>query len=216
MEKALRSSSLFAQLGVFLLTVVAPAWPGTSPVASTQSPHGPMQMACINCHTPNAWMPIRSHPEFDHGKTSYPLRGMHVNVPCQECHVNPVFANTASNCQDCHADIHRRNNGAQCEACHRVNGWQVSIHSIKDHQDRFPLVGAHAAVDCYSCHKVGAIGRFSRLGLSTDCVSCHFAAYLKTSSPNHRAMGFSTDCRQCHTMMDSWVIAVSSRAKRRR
>ena len=35
---------------------------------------------------------------------------------------------------------------AQCDACHRDTGWQVSIHNINEHQDRFPLIGAHAMV----------------------------------------------------------------------
>jgi hypothetical protein len=51
-----------------------------------------MQVACENCHTSSAWKLIRSKPEFDHGKTGYPLRGMHAGVACQECHVNLVFA----------------------------------------------------------------------------------------------------------------------------
>jgi hypothetical protein len=180
------------------------------------SPHGPMQVACEKCHTPSAWKPIRSKPEFDHSKTGYPLRGLHTGVACQECHVNPVFANVGSNCQDCHADLHRRKNGAQCDLCHRVSGWQVSIHSINEHQDRFPLIGAHAAVDCYSCHRAGAVGQFNRQGLSTDCVSCHLRAFQRAMSPNHQALGYSTDCRQCHTSMDSWMIALFPSAKARR
>lgn len=201
-----------------LFQMAASAPPGKSaiPAASSVSPHGPMQVACENCHTSSAWKPIRSKPEFDHGKTGYPLRGMHVGVPCQECHVNPVFADVGSNCQDCHADLHRRKNGAQCDSCHRVNGWQVSIHSINEHQDRFPLIGAHAAVDCYSCHRVGAVGQFNRQGLSTDCVSCHLRAFQRAASPNHQALGYSTDCRQCHTSMDSWMVAAFPHVRARK
>lgn len=194
----------------------APARPEAKPSASSPSPHGPMQVACENCHTSSAWKPLRSRPEFDHSKTGYPLRGMHTGVPCQECHVKLVFADIGGQCQDCHADIHRRNNGAQCAQCHRVNGWQVSIHSINEHQDRFPLIGAHAAVDCYSCHRAGAMGQFSRRGLSTDCVSCHLRAFQKAKAPDHQALGYSTDCRQCHISMDSWMIASFSHAKARR
>jgi hypothetical protein len=202
--------------------MVAGAWlwaenPAEAPAeAPDQSPHGRLNVACEKCHTASAWRPIRTQPEFDHSKTGYPLRGMHVKVRCQECHVNPVFANVGTNCQDCHADIHRRKNGAQCDLCHRVNGWQVSIHSINEHQDRFPLIGAHAVTDCYSCHRVGTVGQFNRQGLSTECSSCHLRAFQKTTAPNHQAMGFSTDCQQCHTSMDSWRIAGSSQLKLRR
>ena len=175
--------------------------------ATTHSPHGDLKVPCQNCHTTTGWTPIRSSPEFDHRKTGFPLRGLHAKVACQDCHVDLAFANVGKQCQDCHADIHRRKNTAQCDLCHRDSGWQVSIHNINEHQDRFPLIGAHAAVDCYSCHKVGTVGPFNRQGLSTECVSCHLDDYRKTKSPNHQAQGFSTNCQQCHTLMDNWLTA---------
>jgi len=186
---------------------------------SSGSPHGPMQVACQTCHTASGWRPIRKKTDFDHSKTGYPLRGLHAAVTCEACHADPVFANVGRNCQDCHADIHRRRNGAQCDLCHGVSGWQVSVRSINEHQDRFPLIGAHAVADCYSCHTAGAIGKFNRQGLSTECVSCHLRAFQKATAPNHQAMGFSTDCRQCHTSMDSWMTvrptAATMRARKR-
>ena len=202
----------------FLLFQVATGVPdAASPApeittATSASPHGPMQVACEKCHTSSAWKPIRAKPDFDHNKTGYPLRGLHLDVACEECHVKPVFKNVARNCQDCHADLHRRKNGAQCDLCHRVTGWQLVIQSINEHQDRFPLIGAHAAVDCYSCHKAGAVGQFNRQGLSTECVSCHLKAFQKTTAPNHQALGYSTDCLQCHNSMDSWTAALLPRA----
>jgi hypothetical protein len=200
---------------LFQMASGAPLLPEAAPAASVRSPHGPLKIACEKCHTASAWRPIRSKPEFDHGKTGYPLRGMHTKVACQECHVNPVFSNVGSNCQDCHADLHRRKNGAQCELCHRVNGWQVSIHSINEHQGRFPLIGAHAAVDCYSCHKAGTVGQFNRQGLSTACDSCHMTAYRKATSPNHHALGYSTQCLECHNM-DSWMTTAFPHARVRK
>jgi len=182
---------------------------------SATSPHGPMEVACANCHNASAWKPIREKPDFDHRKTGYPLRGLHSFVACQNCHVKPVFSNVGRNCQDCHADIHRRRNGAQCDLCHRVSGWQVWRQNVNWHQDRFPLIGAHAAVDCYSCHKAGAVGEFNRQGLSTDCVSCHMQAYQKATSPNHQALGYSTECTECHNI-DSWRTAVIPSLRRKR
>ncbi len=130
---------------------------------------------------------------------------MHRNVACQQCHTSPVFSNAGSKCADCHADIHRRQMGAQCEQCHSVNGWTVSLQSIREHQNRFPLIGAHATADCDSCHKGAAVGQFK--GLSTDCTSCHLTSYLNTRSPSHTALKFPTDCQQCHTNLDSWAGA---------
>ncbi len=53
--------------------------------------------------------------------------------------------------------------------CHRVSGWQVSLQYINAHQDRFPLIGAHAVADCYSCHRgrrrrsIQSTGTFDRM-----------------------------------------------------
>jgi len=182
-----------------------------NPLASTRSPHGNLNVACDKCHTADNWHVIRSKIKFNHSLTRFPLRGRHTVVACRDCHADLNFANTPDKCQDCHADLHRRKNGAECELCHNPNGWQVSIHNINEHQDRFPLIGAHAAVDCYSCHKVGTVGQFNRFGLSTECYSCHSKAYDKTASPNHRAQGYSTECRECHLSMDSWFGAVFDR-----
>lgn len=209
------SMLLMQAILVFQVSAAVPARQGgaTDPTSSL-SPHGPMEVACEKCHTASGWKPIRKKPDFDHSKTKYPLRGLHTAVTCQQCHVNPVFANTGSNCQDCHADIHRRRNGAQCEICHKVSGWQVSLQDINEHQDRFPLIGAHAVVDCYSCHRAGAVGQFNRQGLSTECVSCHLKAFQRATSPNHQALGYSTDCQQCHVGMDSWRIGLHKSTKR--
>ena len=208
---------LLCSIFVFQITLAACAQQARPAIASSQSPHGPLKTTCEKCHTVSSWWPIRSKPEFNHNKTGFPLRGLHTDVPCQECHVNPMFSNIGTNCQDCHADIHRRRNGAQCDMCHRMNGWQVTVHDMNEHQDRFPLIGAHAVADCYSCHKAGAIGEFNRQGLSTECVSCHLKVFQKASAPNHVALGYSTECEECHTSFDSWTAgAVSGMSLRKR
>lgn len=176
---------------------------------TVRSPHGPLKIPCQNCHTPASWVPIRSTPEFNHRATGFPLRGLHSKVQCRDCHSDLVFASAGKQCQDCHADIHRRKNTAQCDICHRDTGWQVSVHNINEHQDRFPLIGAHATVDCYSCHTAGTVGPFNRQSLSTECVSCHLKDYQKTRSPNHQAQGFSRECLECHNVMDSWFTSMA-------
>jgi hypothetical protein len=117
------------------------------PVAFTRSPHGRLKIPCDICHTAAGWKIVRKM-RFNHAQTNVHLRGQHVFVPCRDCHANLMFKNISTKCQDCHADLHRRKNGAECELCHYTNGWQVSIHNINAHQDRFSLIGAHAAVAC--------------------------------------------------------------------
>ena len=174
-----------------------------SPRAKVVSPHGHLNMACENCHSYTSWRPLRAIPEFNHDKTRYALRGMHVDVSCKQCHTSLVFSNVGSKCADCHADIHRRQFGANCESCHTVKGWKVSLQAIQNHKNRFPLVGAHAALQCEDCHTNTAAGKF--VGLSTDCYSCHSKQFA-TPNFDHRAMSFPPTCQSCHSM-DTWFGA---------
>jgi cytochrome c7-like protein len=198
-------------LSWFLLFALQPAnAPTPAPQRqTTRSPHGALAIPCENCHTATAWRPIKTVPEFDHNKTKYPLRGMHEKVECTQCHVKPVFTNVGKNCQDCHTDIHQRKMGTNCAQCHTVQGWNVAVQQVKDHQNRFPLLGAHAALQCDDCHKSAAVGQFQ--GLSTACISCHQVDLNRTQTigaavPNHVQAQFPQTCETCHTF-DSWFGA---------
>src|SRR5450631_4102957 len=199
------TSGKFTGLTVSLLLLLSSLASGSTQGApGTRSPHGNLNVPCQNCHTTQGWKPIRAVPEFNHDQTHYPLRGMHQNVTCIQCHVKPVFSNVGTRCQDCHADIHKRQLGANCEQCHTVRGWSVSIKEIQQHNNRFPLTGAHAAVDCDSCHKNAANSKFQIM--STMCYSCHQSEFKQTKAPNHVALGYSTTCDQCHGT-DNWLNA---------
>jgi len=194
---------------VIALTILSggqPAGGQTQSSANSRSPHGSLSIPCQNCHTLSGWKPIRSVPEFDHNTTKYPLRGMHVGVSCTQCHTKPVFTNVGKLCADCHADIHKGQMGASCDQCHNVKGWHVALQQINQHLNRFPLIGAHATLDCDSCHTGAAVGQFQ--GLSTACYSCHQKDYLNTRSSglNHVALNLPTTCEQCHSM-DNWFGA---------
>src|SRR5579871_5678021 len=144
-------------------------WAQQNTPQKTANPHGPLTMACESCHTTITWKPIRAKPEFNHStETKFPLRGLHENVACNQCHISKVFTKVGKLCADCHADIHRGQFGAACQDCHTVRGWKVAVDAVKNHLNRFPLFGAHAAVPCDSCHRNAASGVF--VGLSTQCV----------------------------------------------
>jgi hypothetical protein len=132
---------------------------------------------------------------------------MHEKVSCTGCHTKPVFTDVGKKCADCHADIHRAQFGNNCSQCHTVAGWQVSSQSIQQHANRFPLLGAHAVVECQGCHKNAAVGNY--LGLSTTCLSCHLTDWQKTTNPVHQSAGpeFAIgNCTTCHSF-DSWLNA---------
>jgi len=179
------------------------AWAQTMQRGPTRNPHGPLKMACANCHTTISFAPLRNIPEFNHNtETKYPLRAMHEGVDCRQCHAKLVFRDTPTRCATCHADIHRRQMGGTCEQCHTVKGWKVGVQSVRDHSARFPLIGGHAATECESCHRGAAVAQYA--GLSTTCLSCHQKNYFATQSIDHRAAGFPLTCDSCH-VVDSWL-----------
>lgn len=194
----------WALASAVLLCVACTANAQAPDYTTSRSPHGNLNIPCQNCHTSISWKPIRAVPEFDHNRTGYPLMGGHQDVACTRCHAKPVFANTGTKCADCHADIHRRQMGASCERCHTVQAWNVTIRSVQNHENRFPLVGAHAALECDSCHKGAAAGQFQ--GLSFQCYSCHASEYQQTNAPSHASAGFPTSCEQCHAIT-TWLGA---------
>jgi hypothetical protein len=194
----------WVMLVVFGLALVSPAAAQRQP---RRSPHGPLNIPCENCHTNTSWTPIRAVPEFNHDSTRYPLRGMHEKVSCTGCHTRPVFTDVGKNCAACHADIHRAQFGTNCAQCHTVLGWQVSVQSISQHFNRFPLLGAHAVVECAECHKNAAAGIF--VGLSTECITCHTKDYQSTTNPPHVSAGpafAASNCTTCHSF-DTWANA---------
>jgi hypothetical protein len=163
-------------------------------------PHGKIKFACQKCHDAKDHQKLLKSPEFNHSDTRYALMEMHKRIPCMDCHTSLVFSNAGNQCSDCHADIHRRQMGSDCEQCHTARGWQEVKKNVNGHRNRFPLIGAHAAVECESCHKSAAVGLFR--GLNTECSSCHLEDYNK-AAVNHVDAGFSTRCESCHSS-DRW------------
>ena len=191
---------------VWRFFIVSMLLTATSVLAGPQSeaprmrnPHGTLEIQCQNCHASSTWKPIRQVPDFNHDtQTKYPLDGQHRTVGCVNCHVKPVFTDIGRTCASCHADLHRRQFGSSCETCHTTKTWSVPARSVPQHINRFPLVGAHASLQCESCHSGAAAGTFT--GLSTACVSCHASDFNNARSIDHKASGFSTTCESCHTM----------------
>lgn len=190
----LAAGAVAAMSGVYLLASAAQN--------ETKSPHGAIQIRCMNCHRASGWSPIRSFPEFDHSKTGFAIKGMHAGLDCRSCHVTLVFSDAGTGCADCHADIHRLQFGRNCEQCHSTRGWREVVRTVSGHESRFPLFGAHAAVQCEGCHKSAAVGLYR--GLSTDCAFCHISDYANAASPDHKSLGYSTKCDTCHAA-DSWL-----------
>ena len=152
------------------------------------------------CHTTTDWLGAT----FDHQTTGFQLTGAHSSLDCASCH-STGYKGTPTDCYSCHQqkfDGTTNPNHIQsgfptdCSLCHTTTDW---LGATFDHQTtKFPLKGAHANLDCNSCHSSGYVGT------PTDCYSCHQQNYNSTTSPNHAASGFPTNCEQCHSQ-NSWT-----------
>ncbi len=138
----------------------------------TASPHGPSLTSCNDCHTSSGWKPLRNIIEFDHNKTAFPLRQLHTQVACKQCHTKLVFNKADTRCATCHADLHRGQMGSQCERCHTTKGWRESVSQLQSHQN----------VRCTACHKNSRQVEGKTIVVykptPSKCVDCHRAAIV--------------------------------------
>jgi len=140
---------------------------------------------CGQCHTPEGW---RTAVRFDHDLTDFPLVGLHVAVPCEQCHVTRAYKDVGRDCHACHAadDIHKGSLGKKCEQCHSSNGWRIWEF---DHGEvtGFELSGAHSKLNCASCHKRPA----DEVKLDSSCIACH-------SQDDVHLGQYGRQCQRCH------------------
>jgi len=176
---------------------------------------GELGFDCAGCHTPQDWEPTGGALAL-HAARGFPLLGVHAQVDCEACHVGAKgeeFAGTPSDCYACHAadyaattapDHAAAGMSTDCLGCHSsvAPGWGDSNFA---HGDFFPLSGAHARLDCLTCHQSGFGGQ------PTSCIGCHQSDYDSTDDPGHAAAGFSTECQSCHSTQ-AWSPATFNHA----
>jgi mono/diheme cytochrome c family protein len=138
----------------------------------------------------------------------WPLRGAHLSLACNECHANGY--DLPQNCYGCHqADYQATTDpnhleagfSTNCEICHGIDAitWEGAVFN---HNQIWPLQGAHQHLDCAECHSHG-------YDLPRNCYGCHQADYQATTNPNHITAGFPTNCEYCHFPTHlSWSQAV--------
>ena len=171
-------------------------------VGAQEYPHGEMAADCEDCHTDEAWTPVREPIVFKHADAGFPLAGSHKKVKCKSCHTTLEFPKVATACADCHRDVHRGEFGYKCESCHVAKSWDNRRQMWDLHSATLlPLTGAHATLDCQACHQENAPFQYALAPI--DCFSCHEADYVGTTDPDHQAAGFPTDCEICHSTR-SW------------
>lgn len=140
---------------------------------------------CQLCHNETGW---RDKVKFDHDLTKFPLVGLHVGVPCEECHASKAYRDAPDQCFSCHKgkDVHKGKLTAECASCHNPNGWDFWQF---DHgkATKFALTGAHERLGCRDCHQESA----HDFSLASECVACHRADDIHDGR-------FGGDCGACH------------------
>jgi hypothetical protein len=179
----------------------------------------PQKGECSECHKVEGWKPSTFGVK-EHATSKYPLEGKHAKVECDKCHTpagkETIYKVKFATCTDCHKDAH----GGQfakapfenrCESCHTVADWNRTLFTIAKHrQTKFPLTGAHVAVACAECHKVGAAGRKDKIiPFSFDdktCTGCHEDPHhgeFRDRQERLRPDGTKFGCEACHNTR-SW------------
>ncbi|MCB1197862.1 MAG: hypothetical protein KDK51_05770 [Deltaproteobacteria bacterium] len=184
-----------------------------------------LSQQCQECHTQNQWKPA---DQFDHNKTSFALRGKHLQVACQECHpqlqdhqtyktylqpakmtytkMRPI---AHQSCENCHADPHEGSFGKDCQSCHTEKDWKEVIgNKMQDRQfhqkTRYPLLGAHMLVACSDCHGPWGNGKAKYKDLAFQkCTNCHIDAHLGQIKYNTKG---TETCEACHTFASFSVV----------
>ena len=163
---------------------------------------------CARCHTPESW--IVSNITELHERTSFPLKGVHATVDCNQCHQSETlirFSPTGLECIDCHRSDYlattipnhsKAGFSDDCASCHST----LTPDWVTDKVDHsfFPLTKSHAIDDCTACHKGSTYS-----DISSQCISCHEQDYNGTLNPKHSAAGFSINCNECHTTDPGWT-----------
>ncbi|MEI7724340.1 MAG: hypothetical protein WCK09_04500 [Bacteroidota bacterium] len=155
---------------------------------------------CGTCHTTQpGWKPA----SFAIHNNYYVLAGAHLPIAndCATCHSGNYQNNTPRLCFACHADKYNQSTNPNhitanfpttCETCHSQSVWSPSNFN---HNNVYPLTGAHAAIanNCFACHQG------SYVNTPNTCNGCHMPNYNATTNPNHITANFPTTCQTCHS-----------------
>jgi hypothetical protein len=145
---------------------------------------------CAKCHVTKEWKTAK----YDHLKeTGYQLLGAHDRINCVACHRSGNYKDKIpKDCNGCHQadDSHAARFGPKCGDCHDNERWQLPNYDHAKRHD-FPLIGAHAKIDCYACHTAVVAAQ----KLPKDCAGCH-------RSEDPHAGKLKDACDRCHGQQD--------------
>lgn len=167
--------------------------------------------ACAQCHSEESFNIFNGKERFDHSTTPFKLNGKHKTTDCFACHKRTsdpltVFQDRAgvgmNDCATCHKDPHEGKFGADCAKCHQEKGFKALLHMVDfDHNlTDYPLQGKHIGVDCKKCLK----GPYTEPIAFDACNRCHEDFHKGVFTKN----GVATDCVECHFLTDGFEVSM--------
>ena len=121
---------------------------------------------CSICHVPSSWENVT----FDHNLTKFPLDGAHLQLQCEQCHINNTLVGASPQCVACHADpdFHAGAFSTNCSDCHSTTAWSPANFNLSHPEPRVEEGGSgvnHGGTTCRTCHPSTV--------RSYTCLACH-------------------------------------------
>ncbi|MFQ6607178.1 MAG: hypothetical protein ACE5EE_01430 [Fidelibacterota bacterium] len=202
--------------------------------SSADPPHGNGNIgtSCELCHGTESWV----IDPFEHSseQTNFSLVGLHIPVPCINCHVEQMYNGTPQDCANsgCHlSDFESTTNpdhgtygypSGYCDQCHNEYGWSPHIYThglvltcatchLQDYESATNPPHSEQngfTTTCETCHSTTDTwvgATFAHEGITSGCVDCHLNDYNNATDPPHsEEIGFSQTCENCHTSTETW------------
>ena len=162
---------------------------------------------CRVCHSehngPEAALTTMSTTDFPHDVVGFSLQAHAQQAngapfACQDCHQKSLVEFDVAVCEECHQAInpdftqfHTAAFGVACLDCHDgIDTYGADF----DHNQFFPLEGAHASGACGGCHQVDrTVAEFR--DTPQECYACH-------AEDDEHDGSFGQNCAVCHTPVD--------------
>jgi hypothetical protein len=129
---------------------------------------------------------------FDHDATSFPLRGGHRILKCEQCHLAGQYKTLPTRCDECHTGqlIYGKPNNhvltsQNCDACHTERDWTF-YHNL-----------VATSGQCSTCHNgQTATGKpMGHVPTTAECDVCHTT---RNWSFSHNSALTAGQCDSCH------------------
>jgi hypothetical protein len=164
--------------------------------------------------------------KFDHDATSFPLRGAHRILKCEQCHQGGQYKTLPTRCDNCHTGqlVYGKPTNhvvttLNCDSCHSQSAWSPAIYQHDPATTAGQCLTCHngqtatgkpqnhlpTTLQCDVCHttKSWAFSHSSAL-TAGQCSNCHNGQIATGKPPTH--MPTTGQCDQCHNTRN-WIFS---------